>query len=80
TTLNSKKRRINSIKQTNLASIVDDDDLETTTKKKRKSSKKKSELITSSQATRAVTTLETITPRQEDSDQNSVILSGQSQQ
>ena len=77
---NSKKRPIKSTKQINSTSIIDDDnDLETTTRKKRKNFKEKTEFITSSQATRAIATLNTTTPCQEDSNQNNDILSAQSQ-
>ena len=77
---NSKKRPIKSTKQINSTSIIDDDnDLETTTRKKRKNFKEKTKFITSSQATRAVATLNTTTPCQEDSNQNNDILSAESQ-
>ena len=78
---NLKKRPIKSTKQINSTSIIDDDnDLETTTRKKRKNFKEKTEFITSSQATRAIATLNTMTPCQDDSNQNNDILSAQSQQ
>ena len=79
---NSKKRSIKPAKQINSTFIVDDDDdLEATTKNETKSIKKrKTEFITLSQATRAISTLKTMTPCHEPLDQNNIIFSVQSQQ
>ncbi|CAF3927604.1 unnamed protein product [Rotaria sp. Silwood1] len=81
TTLNLKKRSIKSTKQTSSTSVLASGaDLETTTRKKRKISKQHSEIITSSQATRAIATLETPSPSNEGSNQNNTSPSLQTQQ